>query len=119
VKIEMAINRGVLVVRVSGQLDVHTSPQFSAQIDKAWLESGAKNLLVNFCDTTFVDSSGLGAIMGRFKKVKACGGKMVCCDLQPQVAQVLNFAGIYRLCGIERTESEAMEKLLGNRNRKY
>ena len=74
VKIE--VNGEVVVAYLSGDIDHHTAKPMREEIDKA-VESNMPTLLVlDFKDVSFMDSSGIGFVMGRYRIVQSYGGKL-------------------------------------------
>ncbi|MFN6527950.1 STAS domain-containing protein [Nostoc sp. ChiSLP03a] len=74
----------VKVIKLSGNLNATTSQDFRQNITNI-LESGAKIVLVDFKDVTFMDSSGLGALVLAFKTLRASDIKLVLCSINEQV----------------------------------
>lgn len=105
------LKRGVLIVRVKGELDMHVADEFRQVVDNALLESGVKHVLFNLEAVQFIDSSGLGVILGRYKKVTAIGGKVLVVHIQPQVAQIFELSGLLKIIKLHNSEAEALECL--------
>ena len=74
----------VKVIKLSGNLNATTSQEFRQSITKI-LEVGVKIVLVDFQDVTFMDSSGLGALVLAFKTLRAADTKLVLCSINEQV----------------------------------
>ncbi|MEH2303396.1 STAS domain-containing protein [Nostoc sp.] len=74
----------VKVIKLTGNLNATTSQDFRQNITNI-LESGAKIVLVDFKDVTFMDSSGLGALVLAFKTLRAADSKLVLCSISEQV----------------------------------
>ena len=87
-----------------------SAESFRHTVDDALDVSGAKNILLDMRHVTFVDSSGIGAIIGRYKRVLALGGRVVACSLQPQVARMLEMSGLFRIINWHTTEAEALHQ---------
>jgi len=105
------LKRGVLIVRVEGELDMHVANKFREIVDKALETSGVKHILFNFEAVDFIDSSGLGVILGRYKKINAAGGKVLVAHIQPQVIQIFELSGLLKIIKFYNTEAEALECL--------
>jgi len=103
--------QGVLIVRVEGELDMHVADEFRHTVDDALDSCGAKHMLLNLKGVTFIDSSGLGVILGRYKKISALGGKMNAANVRPQVARIFECSGLLRIIRLCASESEALESL--------
>jgi anti-anti-sigma factor len=74
----------VKVIKLSGNLNAATSQDFRQNITDI-LQNGAKIVLVDFKDVTFMDSSGLGALVLAFKTLRAADTKLVLCSINEQV----------------------------------
>lgn len=109
--ISTLVKQGVLIVRVEGELDMHVADQFRRTVDEALDASGVKHLLLSLKGVSFVDSSGLGVILGRYKRVNAQGGKLLAANVKPQVAKVFELSGLLKVIPVAGTESEALESL--------
>ncbi|SMC58439.1 anti-sigma F factor antagonist [Sporomusa malonica] len=108
-KVVTVMKQGVLVIRLEGELDVCGANQFRAAVDKALDETGAKHILLNMQGVAFIDSSGLGVILGRYKRIDQFGGKMVIAHLEPQVQRIFELAGLMKIVTIYESEEEALE----------
>ncbi|TVQ18349.1 MAG: anti-sigma factor antagonist [Leptolyngbya sp. DLM2.Bin15] len=78
------MNSHVKVVQPTGILDSTKTNQFRAEISEL-VNSGAKIILVNLKDITFIDSSGLGALVIALKTVRSAGGRFYICSINEQV----------------------------------
>lgn len=107
--ITTTVKQGFLIVRVKGELDMHVAEEFRQQVDAALDTNGLKNILLSLEDVTFIDSSGLGVILGRYKRISAAGGKMLAAHLQPQVTKIFDLSGLLRIIKLFNTEAEALE----------
>ncbi|MFN6539865.1 MAG: STAS domain-containing protein [Nostoc sp. EkiNYC01] len=74
----------VKVIKLSGNLNATTSQEFRQNITKI-IEVGVKFVLLDFQDVTFMDSSGLGALVLAFKTLRAADIKLVICSINEQV----------------------------------
>ncbi|MCF2150284.1 STAS domain-containing protein [Desmonostoc muscorum LEGE 12446] len=74
----------VKIIKLSGNLNATTSQEFRQSITKI-LEVGVKIVLLDFQDVTFMDSSGLGALVLAFKTLRAADIKLVICSINEQV----------------------------------
>jgi len=104
---------GVLVVRVDGELDLSTAPEFRAGVEHALDRTMARDLIVNMRSVDFVDSSGLGAILGRYRRVSQAGGRMALCCVMGRVKPVLELSGVRRIMPLFDSEKEALASLEG------
>ena len=103
-------NDGVLRVAIVGEINHHNAVFVRQEIDEKVLELCPKNLVLDLADTPFIDSSGLGLIMGRYSLMKDLGGKLVLKDPTLAVMRILSLAGMERLIKIEKTDKEEVKK---------
>jgi anti-anti-sigma factor len=82
--VSIIMNSHVKVVQPTGILDSTKTNQFRAEISEL-VNSGAKMVLVNLKDITFIDSSGLGALVIALKTVRSAGGRFYICSINEQV----------------------------------
>lgn len=107
--INILFKQGVLVVRLDGELDVHGAGTFKEMVEQAIDKYAAKHLLINFKGATFIDSSGLGVILGRYKRLSLVGGTMIMSNIQPQVFRILELSGLLKIIRVYATETEALQ----------
>ncbi|MBE5041058.1 anti-sigma F factor antagonist [Ructibacterium gallinarum] len=90
-----------LVVKLEGEIDQSCAAEIRTDIDRAILLKNAKNLILDFAGVSFMDSSGIGVIIGRYKQMKARGGKTMIIRTQPQVDKILELSGLKKImdCG--------------------
>ncbi len=100
VKIE--VKGDVVVAYLEGELDHHTARQMREEIDAA-VDSNMPTLLVlDFKDITFMDSSGIGLVMGRYKLLSKNNAELAITNPSPQIYKVMQLAGLTRLAKIEK-----------------
>ena len=91
-------NKGnILVASIIGELDHHTAEYIRDRIDGELLKSINKNIIFDFSKVSFMDSSGLGVILGRYKKLKDKGGKLYIRNANTQIEKVFTVSGIYQI----------------------
>ena len=98
-----------LVARVSGELDLSSAARFRDLMDNELRKSAVPTVVVNLKDLTFVDSTGLGVILGRHKTVTSWGGRFILSDVAPKVISMLEMAGLLPVFQIGGTEEEAIK----------
>ncbi len=96
-ELDIAVVGGRVIAHVGGELDVESAPRFRRELD-AVLE-GAESLELHLETLTFLDSSGLGAILGRYRRLSArrrpgSGAVMTLWGARPQVEAVLRLSGV-------------------------
>ena len=86
-----------LSVWLSGELDHHSARSLREQVDAAVTRSDAKLLRLDFSGVTFMDSSGIGLIMGRYRLMQSRGGKLLVVGTSDRLLRVMKLAGLERL----------------------
>lgn len=109
--VSMQVKHGVLIVRPQGEIDVHTAEQFRREIEEYLAATGVKNVLLSLKDVTFIDSSGIGVILGRYRMVQQWGGRMAAAASKPTVARIFALSGLVKVIKLYRSEAEALENI--------
>jgi len=109
--LDIETKQDTLVVRPSGEVDLGVADYFRNTVENALDRERARNLVFNLSRISFIDSSGLGVLLGRYKRVIRNGGKTFIVSPQPQVRRVLDLSGILRVMIEFPSETEALEKI--------
>ncbi len=89
-----------LHVVLDGEIDHHSSGKLRSEVDAAIYMHTPKTLVLDFRDVTFMDSSGIGLIMGRHKILQPMGGDIILLRPAPHIRRILKVAGMERLAKI-------------------
>jgi len=90
-------NNYYLVVSLTGELDISATDSLRNDVDKALGDNASVNLIFDLSGVSFIDSAGLGVILGRYKKVSAAGGRVYLAGAGPQVRKILELSGLLNL----------------------
>ncbi len=90
----------VLYAYLSGEIDHHTSKSAREAIDAAINDRHPEMLVMDFKDVSFMDSSGIGLVMGRYKELSKFGGELHIENTTPHIKKVMQLSGIERLAVI-------------------
>jgi len=93
---------GVLYIKLSGDIDHHTAKEVRDSVDNLIKRTNPVELELDLSDIEFMDSSGLGLVLGRYKKQTEMGGKMKILNPTKRVMQILQLAGVEKIIKIER-----------------
>lgn len=104
-------NGQVLIIRPGKDLDHHCAVQVRKEADELIDQGMVLNLLFDFSDIQFMDSSGIGVVMGRYKKVIFQGGRIACCGVGKEVDRILTVSGLYRIMPCYPGKEEALQAL--------
>lgn len=94
---EISYKGGALTVGLSGEIDHHTAKAAREKIDKALYLYRPKKLTLSLKEVSFMDSSGLGLILGRVSTAEAISASVTLSDIPPRVRKILNLAGVERI----------------------
>jgi len=86
-----------------GDLDHHTAKYIRSKIDAAIRENNTQKLIIDFANVSFMDSSGIGLVMGRYKIMKELSGEVVIANPPAYIRKVMQLAGLNKLCPIITT----------------
>jgi stage II sporulation protein AA (anti-sigma F factor antagonist) len=95
-------NNNILIASILGEIDHHNAKDIREGIDKEIESCNPKSVVLNFRDVGFMDSSGIGLIMGRYKLVKQMGGTLKVVNISTQMKRIMMMAGLDRLSVIEK-----------------
>jgi anti-sigma B factor antagonist len=101
---------GVAVIALSGEVDVYTSPRVKQEIVDL-LNGGTHKLVVDLTGVEYLDSTGLGVLIGGLKRARERDGdlKLICDNLR--ILRIFEITGLTKIFDIHRSETEALEKL--------
>ncbi len=102
-----------LIVYVRGEIDHHTAVAIRGGIDTLLYERRPARLMLDLSAVGFMDSSGLGLIMGRLAVMRELGGVLVVANPSREVWGILTLAGMERLVAVEFTEGHEPPPSLG------
>ena len=100
-----------LVVALDGELDHFCAQSVRSQLDEMLADSSVRYLVLDFDKLTFMDSSGIGLIIGRYKVLRPLGGGVAVCGANPGVRRVIGLSGIEKLIPYFSTADEAAKYL--------
>lgn len=109
-KLEKKIERLTLLLRLDGELDMHTAAMVRQAIDLEIEKRGIRTVILNLQDVGFVDSSGLGVIIGRYKKLLSLGGKLKITNVPPHIFKIMELSGLPKIISFYLDEAHAYEE---------
>ena len=99
---------GVWVIALTGEVDLYTAPEFKQQLVDA-IAQGARHVVVDLTDTTFIDSTTLGVLVGGVKRLRPEGGQLsiICSDRN--ITKIFEITGLNRIFEIHAERAEALQ----------
>ena len=101
-----SVTAGTLAAKIQCEIDHHTARRIRERIDERLISERPNILVLDFSAVTFMDSSGLGLIMGRYALVRQYGGTLAVLDPSPAVLKIIRLAGMDRMVSVLRTKAK-------------
>lgn len=86
-----------LMVRLPEEVDHYRAAYICENADKLIVQKEVQHVVFDFEDTRFMDSSGIGIIMGRYRKIACFGGKVYVIHVDRQIQRILNMSGLTKV----------------------
>ena len=100
-----------LIVRLDGELDHHTAEEMRKEIDKEIDKNNSKNVVFDLASVNFMDSSGIGVVIGRYKKVSKRGGQVAVVNVNSRVERIFKMSGLFNIVQKFENKNQAIERL--------
>ncbi len=101
---EKSLENESLVIKIRGEIDHHSAVDIRGDIDRLIYELSPRRLVMDLSVVDFMDSSGLGLIMGRYSVMSVLGGETVLRDPAPSILKIIKLAGLERMIKIEKSK---------------
>lgn len=110
-QIDFNMEESTLLIQLKGEIDHHTAVEIREAIDREYQKRRAKNVLFDFGQVLFMDSSGIGMLMGRYRNVVISGGQVGLLNVNSNIDKVLAISGIYKLMKAYKSKQDALTSL--------
>ena len=100
-----------LIVALTGELDHHNAEDSRMKIDDKIDRENIKHLIMDFSGVTFMDSSGIGVVIGRYKKLKVKNGSLVITSLNKNVKRIFELSGMFKIISTFNSLDEAVKNI--------
>jgi anti-sigma B factor antagonist len=100
----------VYVIALTGEIDLYTAPEFKQQLLDI-VGQGAKNVVVDLTETTFIDSTTLGVLVGGVKRLRPAGGQLSIVSSDRNITKIFEITGLNRVFPLHATRAEALESV--------
>ena len=107
-EVKLLGEKRAVLANIGGEPDHHIAAALREAIDSKIRCSNAVNVIFDFSNVGFMDSSGIGVIMGRYKTVKTLGGKVVIFGVNKQIERIVAMSGIDRIVETAKNLSNAL-----------
>ncbi|MFL0269766.1 anti-sigma F factor antagonist [Candidatus Clostridium radicumherbarum] len=100
-----------LVVFMMGELDHHSAEEVRSKIDDRLDRESIAKLILDFKDVSFMDSSGIGVVIGRYKKMTAKNGKICIANVNNSVKRVFDLSGMFKIIKVYENLEQALKSI--------
>lgn len=101
-----------LFLRVTEEIDQHTADKIRRKLDSEIEIYSPKKVIFDFNGIEFMDSSGIGMVLGRYKLVKMLGGTFEIINVNKRLKRIFDMSGVSRIIDIKDEESEKNERVI-------
>ncbi|MCL6473376.1 MAG: STAS domain-containing protein [Firmicutes bacterium] len=112
-KIESKEVNGIGIIVLEGEVDVYTAPKLKSRLIDL-VDEGKYNIIIDLQKVEFMDSSGLGVLVGGLKRVKSHQGSISLVCTQENILKIFRITGLVKVFPIFATEEEAINSLKGS-----
>lgn len=109
--LEFENNSDILIVHMKGELDHHSSEEVRNIIDDRLDRESIIKLIMDFSEVIFMDSSGIGVVIGRYKKLSSKNGSICITNVRDTVKRVFELSGMFKIINIYDNVEKAIESL--------
>ena len=102
------VDEGIAVIDLKGEVDLYTAPEFKQHL-LGQIENGVLRVVVDFTDTTFINSTTLGVLVGGVKRLRPVGGQLLLVCSDRNIIKIFEITGLHRVFEIHGTREEALE----------
>ena len=106
--VNFEVERDILVVMLKGELDHNIAEEIRVKIDDKIESCIIDNMVFDFSGITFMDSSGIGVVIGRYRKMKAKGGNLYIANAKGNINRIFELSGLYKVIKKYDTVEEAV-----------
>lgn len=106
--VDIDIDDTSVTAYISGDVDHHSAGELREKIDRVVEMSYPEVLILDFGGVTFMDSSGIGLVMGRWKLMRDISGKVIIQNAPKYISKVMRMAGIEKLLSDQDKKEESL-----------
>ena len=100
-----------LVAKPDTEIDHHSAERMRGQIDTAYENSSCRHIIFDFTDVGFMDSSGIGMLIGRYKNTEKRGGRLVIAGMGEEMGRLFQISGLAKILTRTSTIEQALDEL--------
>lgn len=97
-----------IIIFISGEIDHHTAKELRQKTETICSEMPVRNIIFDFKQVTFMDSSGIGMLIGRYKELQVFGGRIAIAEANPKIREIILLSGLKQILPLFHTLEEAI-----------
>lgn len=106
-EVSMCIKQDTIFTRLKGELDEFSVKDIRVKLSDILKKYDIKNIVFNLRELTFMDSSGIGMIIGRYNQVHDKKGNIILCDVNKNLEKIILMSGLLKICTLRDSEASA------------
>lgn len=110
-RLKLEVIDRTMIVSFNGELDHHSAGEAREEIDRKIESNNIINLIFDLSNLKFMDSSGIGVVIGRYKVISKKNGKVAVINLNPHVDKIFEMSGIYKIINKCSNKQEALSNM--------
>ena len=99
------VQENCLTIFLPHELDHHNAEEFRRESDHLIIRNHIRYIIFDFAETDFMDSSGIGLVMGRFREMELIGGKVRAVHVGERMRRILVMSGVTRVIEVEEEKT--------------
>jgi stage II sporulation protein AA (anti-sigma F factor antagonist) len=115
-KVKISYKGTILIASLAGELDHHSAEYVRQKIDNELMKSSNRDMILDFSEVSFMDSSGIGVVIGRYKNIQKLNGKLAIINLNSQVRRIFEMSGLLKIIPTYDNVEHAIKNVKGNKN---
>lgn len=109
----------VLIIGIDEEIDQHTADKIRKSLDDEIIRLSPAKVVFDFKNISFMDSSGIGMVLGRYKLVNMLGGKFEIVNVNRRMQKIFDMSGVSRIIDIKKEETEGEKQNIGQIAQNY
>lgn len=102
-----------LIIRIMEDMDHHSAQYLRQKLDSEITKATVKNIIFDFSNVNFMDSSGIGVVVGRYKNVQKLNGKAAIVNANQKIMQIFEMSGVLKIIPVYNSLDTAISSMCG------
>ncbi len=102
-----------LIIKIMEDMDHHSAQYIRQKIDNEIIKATVKNIIFDFSNVNFMDSSGIGVVIGRYKNIQKLNGRAAIVNANPKIMQIFEMSGVLKIIPAYSNMDKAVSSMCG------